>query len=286
MKPAVIEAVKRGLKRGGIAAACTGLLSWVLLSPPVAMNGLYNHVLFAPYRFPTQTKSIAGLQIEPVTFPSRNGKNLAGWYIHNPRATKTILFSHGNGGNMDSFVPIMENAIEAGASLFAYDYQGYGASEGESSLSGVIDDAQAAYDYLVTDKHVAKENVVLYGVSLGTGVTTQLLKRRPAAAVILMSPYTNIIAVAREHLRWLNWYPDFLFPTEHLDTQAVLEQPHPPVLVIHGERDQTVLFHHAQDLQKTSAKPVEFLFVPNAAHNDLIDFAGAGIELAIARLMH
>jgi hypothetical protein len=88
-------AIIKGLKRGGVVSACTALLYWVLLSPPVAMSTFYNHVLFVPTRFPTQTKSIAGFPIERVTFSALNGKKLTGWYIHNPHATKTILFSHG-----------------------------------------------------------------------------------------------------------------------------------------------------------------------------------------------
>jgi pimeloyl-ACP methyl ester carboxylesterase len=276
-------AIVKGLKRGGIVSACTALLYWVLLSPPVAMNALYNHVLFRPYRATTATKEILGVPVERVTFPSLNGKKLSGWFIPERSTKKVILFIHGNGGNMDAFVPIMSNAMGAGASVFAFDYQGYGQSEGEPSLDGIVDDAQAAYDYIVKDMHVAPENIVFYGVSLGTGVAAQLLERRPAAALILMSPYTNIIAVAREHLRWLNFYPDFVFPAQHLNTQAVLERQHPPTLIIHGERDQTVLFYHSQVLEKTTKQPVEFLFVPNAAHNDLVDVAPEAIREAISR---
>jgi pimeloyl-ACP methyl ester carboxylesterase len=267
-------------------AAATLLLYWILLTPILAMDVMYDHLLFHPNRGIPMTQEIDGLPIERVTFPSLKGAKLNGWYIYNPKATKVALLSHGNGGNMDAFVATVKAAVTAGASVFAYDYQGYGLSQGKPSLDGIVEDAEGAYDYLVGVKHVAKENIVLMGQSLGTGVSCQLMKLRPVSAVILLSPYTSIINVAREHIPWLAFYPDFTFPAQTLDTEKALSQPHPRTLIIHGDLDGTVLVHHSHDLAMHCIKPLEVIFIPKAAHGDIISVAPDQIIKAISEYVH
>jgi pimeloyl-ACP methyl ester carboxylesterase len=259
------------IRNAAILVACTAAFYWVMLSPMIAMSGLYNKILFIPNRTAPVLKEINSLPIQEVTFKSLKGATLHGWYIHNPNAKKTMLFSHGNGGNLMVFVPTIQAALMAGASVFAYDYQGYGKSGGAPTLDGVVEDAEAAYDYLVKELHVAPRNIILFGQSLGTGVSAELSKRRECAAIILLSPFTNIINVAREHLLWLSFYPRASFPSQILNTQEVLSaRTHPKTLIIHGELDQTVPVHHARDLQQCCSQPMEVVFIPNAGHNDLL----------------
>lgn len=275
--------MQRALKNAGVLMSCTAAFYWVWLYPNIAMDRVYNHVLFHPNVEAPKTLSIAGMPIEKVSFKSQNGARLHGWFVQNPHAKKVILFSHGNGGNLDSFVPTVEAAVRAGASVLAYDYQGFGQSEGKPTLDGIIEDGQAAYDYLVKVKNVARDRIVFFGQSMGTGVSCQLLKTRSAAAVVLMSPYTNIVSVAREHLAWLNLYPDFAFPKQDLNTQKMLCEVHPRTLIIHGEQDQTVPVHHSRALAATCIQPTEVLFVDRAGHNDLMAVAPEKIIEAIRR---
>jgi pimeloyl-ACP methyl ester carboxylesterase len=280
------QTLQPALKNALVVVTTTAALYWVLLTPIVAMGTVYNWLLFVPNRTAPTTTAIDNLPIENVTIPSAGGAKLHGWYVHNPSATKTVLFSHGNGGNMDSFVPTLDATVRAGASVLAYDYEGYGMSEGKPSLDGVVEDAQAAYDYLVQVRHVAKDNIVLFGQSLGTGVTCQLMETRPAAAIILMSPYTNIMNVGREHIPWLWLYPEFTFPKQILNTQVALSRAHPRTLIIHGELDQTVPFHHARELAASAINPLKTLFVPKAAHNNLLSVAPQECLEAIKEFVH
>jgi len=121
---------------------------------------------------------------------------------------------------------------------------------------------------------------------MGTGVSCQLLKTRSVAAIILMSPYTSIVNVAREHLAWLNLYPDFAFPKQNLNTQEVLASLHPQTLIIHGELDETVQVHHSKQLAASSSNPIEVMFVPNAGHNDLLSVAGQQIIRSIGKYVN
>lgn len=275
--------MQRAFKNAGVLMSCTAAFYWVWLYPSLAMDRVYNHLLFHPRVEVPKTLSIAGLAIENVSFSSLNGKRLHGWFIQNPHAKKVVLFSHGNGGNLDCFVPTLEAAVRAGASVFAYDYQGFGQSEGKPTLDGIIEDGQAAYDYLVKVRNVARDRIVLFGQSMGTGVSCQLLKTRSAAALVLMSPYTSIVNVAREHLAWLNLYPDFAFPKQDLNTLKMLGAVHPRTLIIHGEQDQTVPVHHSRTLAASSIQPTEVLFVDHAGHNDLMAVAPQKIIEAIRR---
>jgi fermentation-respiration switch protein FrsA (DUF1100 family) len=113
-------------------------------------------------------------------------------------------------------------------------------------------------------------------------VTGQLAARRKLAAVILHSGFTSILRAGRDRFAWLRLYPDDFFPKQILDNAAVFSRPHPPLLIIHGDRDPMVSINNATDLYRQAAQPKTLLIVPGGGHS----FFCYQVQNAVADFLH
>lgn len=216
-----------------------------------------------------------------VKFPAKDGKNLVGWYFLNSakKDAPVVLVSHGNASNVECRVGIAAYLLFAGTSVFLYDYRGYGESQGEAHLKNLVPDARSAYDYLITGLHYKPEQIILYGESIGCGVTSDLAQQVACKAVILQSPFTSLCRAAKDHLFFLNTLPDFVFPlcVPALDNLSYVKKEHPPLLIIHGEKDSTLPFTYAKELYAAASEQKTLLPVPRAGHNDVYEYGDSGL---------
>jgi len=213
---------------------------------------------------------IAGVKGKDVYFQTHDSCKLNGWYYKLPGAKYTILFSHGNAGNLYTRLPSIQALLNAGASVFVYDYRGFGKSEGHKpDIRGICDDGCAAHDYLVEKEAVDPDTIVLYGESLGVGVTTQVSTMRHARGMILQSGFASLPRISREHMPVLWMYPRLLFPDPPLDSLAILKRPHPPLLLVHGVLDTVVPIAHADDLFRHAAEPKQYIRLTTCGHGDI-----------------
>jgi uncharacterized protein len=232
----------------------------------------FNSIAFHPLRRQASEKppsSLNGSKVEEHFFVSKNGNILNGWFIGSPDSTKVVLFSHGNAGNLTHRIAKLRTLLSQGLSVFIYDYQGYGKSEGSPSLAGIIEDATAAFDYLHKTKNYSGDQIIIYGESIGTGVSGCLSKLRSGAALILESPFISIEYVAKEKLPILKAYPDFLFPSPHLNNLDVVKSAHPPLLIIAGEKDTVIPSRHGKLLFERAVSPKMLALLSDNAHNDI-----------------
>lgn len=261
------------------ALATTAFWSWVflyiLLAPIVAMP-FYNFMLFFPDRHAydvkkqiASMKTLLGAEKQDVFFHSPKGVRLHGWLFQLPGEKPVVLVSHGNAGSIVHRLPLAFNLLASGVSVFLYDYEGYGLSDGHPSLETICQDSISAYDYLSKEKKYAHEKIIGYGESLGTGVTCYLALHRNFSKIVLQAPFVSLPSAAGDHFIWLKLYPQFLFPSPHLDNLAVLSKPHPPVLLLHGMLDSTLSYHYSEDIMKKALASVQLVLLPHADHNDI-----------------
>lgn len=247
------------------------LAAYLLFSPRIA-KGLYNAMLFRPYRFPEgdyQSGHIDGVSYEDVYFNSLDGTKLHGWFFSQPNARYTILMSHGNTGNIAGRPNLISGLLKTGANLFIYDYRGYGRSEGTPTVSGVIEDGCSAFDHLVNEKKIPANEIVLYGESLGVAISCQISARRKAQGMILQSGFASLPRIGREHMPLMHLYPSILFPQPLLDNISVLKKEHPPLLIVHGHKDAVVPFLHGQELYKAASGKKFLVEFPDCEHSDI-----------------
>ena len=189
-------------------------LIYLLMSPRV--NKLvYRPLMFFPVSFPdsvTEVPSLEGIVGKEYFFKGKSGQSIHGWHWHNPKAKYTFLFSHGNSGNLTIRLETSRHLLNAGASVFVYDYQGFGKSTGSPSVEGICEDAETAHDFLVRDLGLKESDILLYGESLGAAVSTYLSTVRECSGIVMQSGFSSLKRIAREHFPLLSLYPDLLFP--------------------------------------------------------------------------
>ncbi len=234
-----------------IAAILAGYVIIVLLAY-LFQGGMMYH----PSREINQTPEMMGLQYEELEFKSADGLPLSGWFIpaDNPRGT--LLFSHGNAGNMAGRLGTIHIMHSLNLNVMIYDYRGYGRSRGRPSEEGTYMDVMGAWNYLTEERGIAGERILLMGRSLGGPVSAWLSNRTQAAGLILESTFTSAVDLASELYPIL---PVRLLMKYEYPTLEYLRSASMPVLVSHSKKDGLVPYHHARTLFEAAPEPKMFL---------------------------
>jgi uncharacterized protein len=219
--------------------------------------------IYYPSRALAADPSSVGLRFRDVTFAAADGVELHGWLIAGSTPT-TLLYSHGNGGNIGDRVRIARLLVDQlGVGVFMYDYRGYGRSHGAPSEAGLVSDAVGARAALLREG-AAAEHLVYFGRSLGSAVTVELALAHPPRGVVLESPFTSVRAMANGVLPGAG----YLFRTRW-DSLARIGGLRAPLLVIHGESDEVVPFTQGRALFEAAPEPKTFVALRGSRHYDL-----------------
>jgi fermentation-respiration switch protein FrsA (DUF1100 family) len=142
---------------------------------------------------------------EEVVLVTEDGLELGGWFLpadqqlQTKRAVPAILVFNGNGGNRALRVPLAQALAANGMGVLLFDYRGYGGNPGSPMEEGLVMDARAAVAYLEDRGDVDPDRIVYFGESLGAAVAVSLARDRPPAGLILRSPFTSLVDMARTH---------------------------------------------------------------------------------------
>ena len=207
-----------------------------------------------------------------LKLPVTANERISALHLVNPNATYTLLYIHGNASDLGDNRPFLEQLQRWGFSVFAYDYRGYGTSNGRPSEQNAYQDAETAYSYLVQQLKIPADRIIVYGHSLGGGSATKLAVKHSVAGAILESTFTSAFRVV---------VPFPLLPFDKFSNLSRLRQIHCPVLVMHGQADQTIPLSHGLALYKAASEPKQSLWVPEAGHNDFTEVAGERLRQAL-----
>ena len=261
-----IEPRKELLKLGAYLIVIYLLLFALLYSP------LYKAIILRPDGGTSQLYEIDKIldaKREEYFFES-GGNKLHGWLFRKPGSDIVVLIHHGNAGNLLNRLFLAKAFIQAGTSVFLYDYRGYGKSTGATSLNGIIDDGLAAFDFVKTQFHFPI--VFNYGESIGSGVACAVNSKRNANGLILQSGIVSLPKVAKDGVFFLNVFPDNLWPNPRLNNYAAVSQTRTPLLLLHGVQDKIVPISQSEALLSGAASPDKLLVsLPNCGHNDVGD---------------
>ncbi len=200
-----------------------------------------------------------------IKLTTADGVKISAMYFANPAAKFTILHSHGNAEDMGDLIGIYREISNAGFNVLAYDYNGYGTSEGTPGEKAAYADIDAAYDYLTGELHVPPERIIVLGRSIGGGPAVDLAARRPVGGLVLESAFVSAF-------RTVTRVP--LLPWDKFENLKKLPSVKCPVLVIHGDRDSLVAPWHGKRLYEAAPGEKQCLWVEGAGHNDLVWVAG------------
>lgn len=205
-----------------------------------------------PGRSLTATPADSGLDFESVELETSDGETLHGWWIPHQRARGVVLFHHGNAGNISHRLESLRIFHGLGLSVLIYDYRGYGRSTGKPSESGLAHDAEAAWKWLVEERGIAPERIVLFGRSMGAAVAARLARDVGAAGLIVESAFTSVPDIGAELYWWLpvRWLSRLQFATADYVADADM-----PVLVIHSSEDEIIPFEHGRRIHEAAPEP-------------------------------
>jgi len=245
-----------GVARAALVVGAVGLL--LSLALPMLIESL----IF----FPDRDVPAPPPGVEERWITTADGVRLHAWYGAPAAPVATLIWSHGNGGNIAGRGDVLVGLVDAGLAVLAYDYRGYGKSGGRPSEAGVYLDAAAAYDDLRA-RGVPAERLIAFGESLGGAVSIRLASERPCAGVAVVSTFTRLADVARIHYGALATMAGGRF-----DSRARVATLGVPLFVAHGDRDDIVPYELGAAVFAAAAEPKRFVPVAGAGHNDVFAF--------------
>ena len=228
--------------------------------------------IFHPERLITRDPSQIGLAFEDVFFTTRDGLQLHGWFIPHQEARATLVWFHGNAGNIsDRLLNIKLLHDNINADIFIFDYRGYGRSEGSTSEEGTYLDGEAAIQYLLGRPNAGARRLVLFGRSLGAAVAAEMAIRFDSSGLILESPFVSIQEMAGAIFPAL---PIGSLLRTRYDTIEKVRNLKTPLLVLHGDRDEVVPFSQGKKVYDVAPGPKTFYRIVGASHNDTFIVGG------------
>jgi uncharacterized protein len=212
------------------------------------------------------------VRFEDVFFTTQDGLRLHGWFIPHQDARATLVWFHGNAGNIsDRLLNIKLLHDRINTNIFIFDYRGYGRSEGTASEKGTYLDGEAAINYLLGRDEAAARRLILFGRSLGAAVAAEMAIRFPSLGLILESPFVSIREMARAIFPSL---PIAWLLQTRYDTMEKVRLVKTPILVLHGDRDATVPFAQGKRVFEIASHPKKFHRIVGASHNDTFFVGG------------
>ncbi len=209
-------------------------------------------------------------------------QRIHGWFLHaaNQPATATVLYCHGNGGNLTNVGWIGEELTKSGFDVLLIDYRGYGRSDGETTDEWALNaDGEAAYNYLINQRGVKPEKLILQGLSLGSTVVVDVASRKPCGALVVESGLSSASEMGEHSLpilpRWLHWLAKNRF-----ESSRKIANVRCPVLITHGTNDATIPAAQGRRLFAAANEPKHLIIIEGGSHN----LAGEGGQEYLKRI--
>jgi len=223
-----------------------------------------SHYIYYPERVLSADPGDIGLNFESVSFETTDRVKLSGWFVPSESARGVILFCHGNAGNISHRLESIQIFHQLGLDVFIFDYRGYGQSEGKPTEQGTYKDAEAAWQYLIKERQVNPNEVIVFGRSLGGAVAAWLAQNYIPGALILESTFTSLPDIASTLYPYI---PVRLLLRFRYNTAEYLDSVNCPVLIVHSRNDEIMPFNHGRRLFEMAKKPKKFLEIAGT-HNE------------------
>lgn len=246
----------------------------LLLLYPALLLIFENKIIFYPTRYPDGfwDPASVGTPAQDIYFKAEDGVTLHGWFIPAKKPVATLLWFHGNAGNLSHRLDNIQRLASLNLNIFIFDYRGYGRSEGEPNEQGIYKDSQSAYKTVVGLDAVSVDTLFLFGRSLGGVCALETAMHHPARGLILESVFTSSADMSRKIFPFipLGWAV-----RSKLDALGRVPHLTLPKLFLHGTRDEIVPYELGRKLFEQAGEPKTFYPIEGAGHNDTYIQGGA-----------
>ena len=249
---------------GSMVLTIIGMMLVAYIAVALILYFMQPTLVYDPVREIPYTPAELGLDFEEVAFRTGDRVQLHGWFVPAPDASFTVLYCHGNGGNMMYFLDTVNFLNKLGLNSFLFDYRGYGNSRGRPSENGTYLDVRAAYRWLVKKKGIPPHRIIIFGWSLGGTIAAYLAAKVKTAGLVVESAFTSYADIGSKFYPYMpvRWFARFNYPTIEYVRKVKC-----PVLVIHSRDDEMIPFEFGLEIYDAANDPKEFVEI-FGGHND------------------
>lgn len=218
--------------------------------------------------FPDTSRPALVQGAEVVDVTTQDGQNINSWYFAPADPSKpTFIYFHGNAGNFGHRYYSVNEYIEAGYGVLLAEYRGYGGNGGKISEEGLYEDARSQINWLLNEKGLKLEEIIIYGESIGTGVAVHIASEfKGVKALVLESPFSSMLEVASKRYFFV---PVGLLLKDLYPSIEKITSIKAPLLVMHGHNDRVIPFSLAKKLYEAANQPKKLVDFPEGQHNNL-----------------
>ena len=208
---------------------------------------------------------------ERVAATTSDGVKLDGWWMPTESATRTVIFFRGNTGNLFADAGKAYLIQRLGYNVVMFDYRGFGQSEGMfTSEEDFFTDGEAIWAFTTDEKHIAPENIIVWGQAVGGTLAMHYGATQDIASVVLESPVRSLADIGRSA------FPMFastiVWNRYHYDSLKDLEAITAPVLFLHPQKDEKIALHHGEELFTfTNPEKATFVVLEEGGHEDAVN---------------
>ena len=254
-------------KRGrvlGVLLIIPSVIVLVYIVLGVLLFLMQSRMLYQPSTSYTYAPSDYGMKHEELSLSTSDGVTLAGWFVPSESAKRTVLFCHGNAGNISHRLDTLKMFHELRLNCLIVDYRGYGKSTGKPTEIGTKIDILAGFQWLIEEKGMRPEEIILFGRSLGGSIAAMIAKDVDPGGLVLESVFTSFDDVGAHYYPWL---PVRLFSRFNYNTVEAVKHVRCPVLVIHSRDDEIIPYKFGQEVFAAANDPKQFAEL-KGTHNE------------------
>lgn len=249
------------------------MIKKVILNIVIIILSVYVFVIF--YMFINQENYLffpskeyisppSNLGVEEVWFKTNDGEKLHAWWLENKKDSKTVIFFHGNAGNISDRVSQVQIFKKLKLNCLMVDYRGYGKSSGKiKKEKDIYLDSLAAWDYVIKEKGVQAKDIIIWGRSLGGAVAIDLAQEKDVFAVIAESTFYSVVDMAKKQYWFL---PAGLITKYKFLSNDKVKNIKAPIMIVHSRDDEIVPFEQGERLFDKAIEPKVFLEI-SGGHN-------------------
>ena len=221
-------------------------------------------LLYLPAKEMMEPRHYGLYKMQEVTLTTKDGVNITAWYAPAQHNAHTMLYLHGNAGNLGDRTEKITDFLDQGFGMLVISWRGFGTSGGSPTEEGLYNDARAGLKFL-KDNDISLKKTILYGESLGSGVAVQMATEVKPKALVLEAPYTSIADRAANLYPYL---PVRLLLKDKFDSLSKIKNVNTPLLVFHGYLDDVMPIGHSRRLMEAASEPKEARFFEHVGHTD------------------
>ena len=226
-------------------------------------------IIFNTSGKPKKPKYYGLFTIEEVRIPTKDGFDLLAWYSKPINNNPTMIYFHGNSFDIGERSHRIEKYIENGWGILLLAWRGYSGNKGKPTEFNLYHDAESSFKWIEQNTPTMKNNIIIYGESLGAGVAVEMATRYTFKSIVLEAPFTSIFDLA---LKRYKLFPFKFLVLDKFDNISKINKIFSPVMIISGKNDEIVPHSHSLRLFSKANQPKQSVFIDEAMHNNLYEF--------------